>query len=93
MATSWGGSALAFGRVMSFLILSYSFPLGLMPGTPVAIASLGLIVAYLVFFVSREPRAAGLTRRLRSRRVERDPRSLHEAHDAVGGHDFRALRR
>lgn len=55
MATSWGG-VLWLLAVMSFLILSYSFPVGLVPGPPVAIASLGLIVAYLgfSFLASRE---------------------------------------
>jgi fatty acid desaturase len=55
MATSWGG-VLWLLAVMSFLILSYSFPLGLMPGLPVTIGSLGLILAYLgfSFLASRE---------------------------------------
>jgi len=55
MATSWGG-VLWLLAVMSFLILSYSFPVGLMPGPPVAIGSLGLILAYLgfSFLASRE---------------------------------------
>lgn len=48
MATSWGG-VLWLLAVMSFLILSYSFPVGLVPSAPAAIASLAFILAYIGF--------------------------------------------